>query len=219
MGNEIDLLRNYPRASRNIQERAEGKSENVRSIARNFGYEYFDGDRSYGYGGFNYNPKFWGQVVRDIAEYYQIDKTSSILDVGCGKGFMLYDFKELFPDLRIRGIDISEYAIANSKPEVRDYLSVGNAKSLPYPDYSFDLVISINTIHNLNEKECGQALREIERVAKKNAFVVIDAYSNDEEKKRMYDWNLTALTIKSTEEWKLFFAESGYSHDYYWFKP
>jgi ubiquinone/menaquinone biosynthesis C-methylase UbiE len=219
VGIEIDLLSNYPRARRNINERAEKKSEEVQRVAREFGFDYFDGDRTYGYGGFNYHPKFWGSVVKDIARFYNLDNTSSILDVGCGKGFMLFDFKRIFPNLVTRGIDVSEYAISNSKPEIRDCLSIGNAKSLPFPDKSFDLVISINTIHNLEEFECAQALKEIERVTKKNAFVVVDAFINDEEKKRMFDWNLTALTIKSIEDWKRFFSESGYTHDYYWFKP
>jgi ubiquinone/menaquinone biosynthesis C-methylase UbiE len=96
---------------------------------------------------------------------------------------------------------------------------VGNATELPYLDDQFDLVISINTIHNLNEDECGMAIREIERVSRKNAFIVVDAYTNEEEKQRMYDWNLTALTIKSNIEWKKFFKENGYTKDYYWFMP
>ena len=219
MGTEIDLLKNYPRVNRDVNQRASAKSDEVRKIARKFGYEYFDGDRAYGYGGFSYNPKFWGEVVKDIASFYHLDESSSILDVGCGKGFMLYDFKRLLPGLSVRGIDISEYAIANSKYEVSDVLSVGNAKDLPFPDNSFDLVLSINTIHNLDEFECSQALKEIERVTRKDAFVVVDAFASHEEEKRMYDWNLTALTIKSTSDWKDFFSNCGYTHDYYWFKP
>jgi ubiquinone/menaquinone biosynthesis C-methylase UbiE len=141
------------------------------------------------------------------------------LDVGCAKGFMLYDLSQLIPGIKIRGIDVSEYAINNSMPEVRKFIQVANAKKIPFPDNSFDVVISINTIHNLERAECGQALREISRVSKKYSFITVDAYRNDEEKKNMHAWNLTAKTIMSVDDWKLFFKEAGYVGDYYWFIP
>ena len=219
LSNEIDLLRNYPKANRDLSERVSKKSDEVRNIARKFDFDYFDGERKYGYGGFNYNPKYWSQVVQDMIDHYNLDSQSKVLDVGCAKGFMIYDFIQAMPEIFIEGLDISKYAIDNCKPEVREKIKVGNATKLPYLDDQFDLVISINTIHNLNEIECGMAVREIERVSKKNAFIVVDAYSNEEEKKRMYDWNLTALTIKSKVEWKKFFKENGYTKDYYWFMP
>lgn len=216
---EIDLLVNYPKTIRNLHERVASKTEDVREVARKFDFDYFDGDRKYGYGGFVYKEKFWNQVVVDFFNHYELKPDSSILDVGCAKGFMLYDFIRTYPSLRIEGIDISAYAIGNAKEEVKDYLKLGNATNLPYPDGSFDLVISINTIHNLNEQECKKALSEIQRVAKVGAFITVDAFETEEEKERMFDWNLTALTIKSVNGWKKVFEEVGYTHDYYWFKP
>ena len=115
--------------------------------------------------------------------------------------------------------EITDYAIANSMPTIRPYVEVANAKRLPYRDKSFDVVISINTIHNLNKKECGIALQEIERVSRKGAFITVDAYRNEEEKERMYAWNLTARTIMSVDGWIAFFKEAGYTGDYYWFIP
>jgi ubiquinone/menaquinone biosynthesis C-methylase UbiE len=216
---EVNLLRNYPKTERDLKERVLGKSDKVKSVARKFGFDYFDGDRKYGYGGFSYNEKYWSQVVDDFFEFYKLSPASSVLDVGCGKGFMLYDFKRKHPNLRVQGIDISDYAIDNAKIEVRDFLIQGDARQLPFENQSFDLVISINTIHNLEESDCATALKEIQRVARRDAFVVVDAYETEEQKQRMLDWNLTALTIKSTSEWKEFFKESGYSHDFYWFMP
>lgn len=218
MGIEIDLMKNYPRTKRDPKARADSKTEEDRRIARKFDKDFFDGDRKYGYGGYSYNPRFWQPVVPDFIEYYSLDNNSSLLDIGSGKGFMLRDFKEALPGLQIRGIDISEYAIQNSLDDIKDYQDVGDAKDLPYEDDSFDLALSIVTLHNLPREECAQSLKEITRVSK-NSFITLDAYSNDEEKSAMNDWNLTALTVMHVEEWKLFFEESGYTGDYYWFKP
>ena len=219
MGKEINLLKNYPRAKRNIFEREKLKSEQDRIIARKFGKEFFDGDRAHGYGGFIYNSKFWQPVIHDFKNYWNLNSNSSILDVGCAKGFMLYDFSKLIPGITLKGVDISEYAINNAMPEVKKLLQVANAKKLPFPDNYFDVVISINTIHNLEPAECKIALQEISRVSKKNSFVTVDAHRTEEEKKRMVAWNLTGRTIMSVQDWKLFFKEAGYTGDYYWFIP
>lgn len=219
MGNEIDLLKNYPKAKRDLTKRLEQKSEEVRKVARRFGKEFFDGERQFGYGGFNYNPKFWTAVVKDFVNYYKLDDGSKILDVGCAKGFMLYDFKKFNNTFELHGVDISEYAIENSIEEIKDNLKVADAKQLPYEDNTFDLVIAINTIHNLDNNDCATSLKEISRVSKKNAFLTVDAYRNEKEKERMYAWNLTAKTIMSVDEWTDFFKENNYEGDYYWFIP
>lgn len=219
IGKEIDLLINYPKPKRDINKRLENKTESVRLIARKFDKDFFDGDRKYGYGGYNYNPKFWEPVIPTFKKYWNLDSNSSVLDIGCGKGFMLYDLQRLIPGISIAGIDISAYAIQHCKEEVRDFLKVGNASKLPYKDKSFDVVISINTIHNLDKEECAQSLKEISRVSKKASFITVDAYKDEEEKKNMYAWNLTAKTIMSVEEWKSFFKRNGYQGDFFWFTP
>ena len=214
---EINLLDLYPRSKRPIEERARLVTEEHREIARQFGKEYFDGDRLYGYGGYYYHPRFWQATVRRFHDYYRLAEDASVLDVGCAKGFMLHDFKELMPNLTIAGIDISEYAIEHAIETVKPFLRVGNARELPYEDNSFDLVISINTIHNLPLEECKQALREIQRVSRKHAFITMDAWRMEEERERMMKWNLTALTYMHVNDWKELFAEVGYMGDYYWF--
>jgi len=219
LGKEIDILINYPKAKRDLNARLESKSEESRKVGRKFGFDYFDGDRNHGYGGFSYNPKFWQPVIPTIVDNYNISNSSNVLDVGCAKGFFLYDLKLAFPGINITGVDISDYAVENSNPEIKPYLQVGNATKLPFEDDCFDFVISINTIHNLNLQDCATALQEIERVTKSNSFITVDAYRNDEEKARMQAWNLTALTMMSVDEWKQFFLEVGYTGDYYWFIP
>lgn len=216
---EVNLLKSYPVVKRNITQRAINKTETIRAIARKFGQEYFDGERKYGYGGYYYHPRFWQETVKDFQNYYHLTSKSSILDVGCGKGFMMHDFAHLLPGIQITGIDISEYAVNHALENMKSRIRVGNANKLPDPDKSFDLVISINTIHNLPLGECKQAIREIQRVKKKHAFITVDAYRNSEEKKRLEAWNLTALTYMSVAQWIKLFDEVGYTGDYWWFIP
>jgi len=219
MGQEIDLLANYPKTKRNIEERGSSKTEELRAVARQFGKDFFDGDRKYGYGGYNYNLRFWQPVIPTFQKYFGLSSKSSVLDVGCGKGFMMHDMALLIPGIKVKGIDISEYAIENAIEDMKPHVQVANAKELPFNDKSFDVVISINTVHNLEKEDCAQALREIERVSKEKSFITVDAYRNEKEKELMYAWNLTAKTIMQVDEWIKFFNDIGYTGDYYWFMP
>lgn len=219
MGREIDLLVNYPKSIRNLEERVSSKTDADRAIARQFGREFFDGDRNQGYGGFKYMSRFWQPVVPTFKDYWQLTGNSSLLDVGCAKGFMLHDLAELIPGITVNGIDVSQYAVEHAMDDIKPHVQVANATQLPFADKSFDVVISINTVHNLERAECGRALQEIERVSRGKSFITVDAYRNAEEKERMYAWNLTAKTIMSVDEWIAFFEEIGYTGDYFWFIP
>lgn len=214
---EINLMDLYPRSSRPIDERASLITEQHRAIARQFGREFFDGERLYGYGGYSYHPRFWQETVKRFGDHYNLDGHSRVLDVGCAKGFMLHDFKQHIPTIEVQGLDISKYAVDNAIDSVKEFLRVGDAKDLPYEEDSFDLVISINTIHNLPLEDCKESLREIQRVSRGNSFVVVDAWNNEEEYRRMISWNLTALTYMHVQDWIALFSEVGYTGDYYWF--
>lgn len=215
---EIDLLLKYPKSKRPIDERGTKVNDEIRKISRKFNVEYFDGNRMYGYGGYSYNPRFWTDVVKDFYNHYNMKDGYKILDVGCGKGFMMYDFLKLNPNLEVRGLDISKYAKTNAKKEVANLIELGNANKLPYKNNSFDLIISINTIHNLNKDDLKLSLKEFCRVSK-NSYITVDAWRNDEEKDRMLKWNLTALTYMHVNDWKKLFKEVGYNRDYFWFIP
>jgi ubiquinone/menaquinone biosynthesis C-methylase UbiE len=123
------------------------------------------------------------------------------------------------PGIEIAGIDISSYAIENAIETVKEKVFVGDARELQFEDNSFDFVMSVNTVHNLNREDCAIALKEIQRVSGGKSFITVDAYRNEIEKERMEAWNLTALTMMSVDEWKEFFEEVGYNGDYYWFIP
>lgn len=216
---EIDLLKNYPKTKRNLDKRLLEKTTEIIKIARKFDEDFFDGDRKYGYGGFSYNPKYWTAVVRDLVNYYKLKPGSKVLDVGCAKGFMLFDLKRQFPEIEVRGIDISNYAIKNAHEKIKEFLKVGNATKIEFEDNYFDLVISINTVHNLDFEDCKRSIKEISRVSKKNSFLTVDAFNSEEEKERMHMWNLTAKTIMSVDDWKKTFIDIDYNGDYFWFIP
>lgn len=181
--------------------------------AKLFGYDYWDGDRKFGFGGYKYDGR-WQKVAKAMTDHYGLKAGDRILDVGCGKGFLLYEFTRLVPGIEVVGIDISKYAIDNSKEEVRPYLKVGSAISLPYENKSFDLVISLNTLHNLYCYDLVKALKEIERVGKKDKYVVVESYRNEEEKVNLLYWVLTGECYLAPEEWKWFYDLSGYTGDY-----
>ena len=219
MGMEVDLLANYPRAKRNLDARSQEKTAEDRYVARLFGREFFDGDRRVGYGGFTYDPRFWQPVVPTFQKHYGLTVESSLLDVGCAKGFMLKDFAEAIPGMTVAGIDVSDYAISNAVEGMEHSVQVADARDLPFEDDSFDLVVSVNTIHNLERVEVVDSLREIQRVSRRGSFVVVDAYRDATEKDRIDAWNLTALTVLSTDDWVDLFREAGYTGDYFWFIP
>jgi protein-L-isoaspartate(D-aspartate) O-methyltransferase len=184
------------------------------ALAKNWSYDYWDGDRKICYGGYRYMEGRWEKVARAMVDHYGIKPGDKILDVGCGKGFLLYDFTKVVPDLEIHGVDISEYAIEHSKEEIRDRLQVGNATSLPFPDHYFDFVISITTLHNLHCYDLDKALREIERVAKKNKYICVESYRTEEEKANLLYWQVTCEAFNTPEEWDWWFKQTGYSGDH-----
>jgi SAM-dependent methyltransferase len=184
------------------------------ALAKQWGFDYWDGDRKICYGGYRYMEGRWEKVARAMVEQYGIKPGDKILDVGCGKGFLLYDFTKVVPDLELHGIDISEYAIANAKEEIKDRLQVGNATSLPYPDNFFDFVFSITTLHNLPCYDLDKALREIERVSKKNKYICVESYRNEEEKANLLYWQVTCEAFNTPEEWEWWFKQTGYTGDH-----
>ena len=183
-------------------------------LAKKFDFDYWDGDRRICYGGYRYLEGRWEKVARAMVEHYDLPAKPKILDIGCGKAFLLYDFLKVVPDAEIHGIDISPYAIANSKEEIRDRLQVGNATQLPWPDDYFDLVISITTLHNLHVYDLDPALREMERVGKANKYLCVESYRNEQEKANLLYWQVTCEAFNTPQEWEWWFNQTGYSGDH-----
>lgn len=182
-------------------------------IARKYGKDFWDGDRRYGYGGYKYDGR-WEQVAQRLIETYSLPENAKVLDVGCGKGFLLYEFKKLLPESTVAGFDISSYAIDNAIPEIRDSLFVHNARDpFPFGDNEFDLVISITTLHNLSAPQLKPALKEVERVAR-DKYIVVESFRNEEELFNVQCWALTCESFFRPEAWVWLFDEFGYMGDY-----
>jgi SAM-dependent methyltransferase len=182
-------------------------------LAKQWAKDYWDGDRKTGYGGMRYDGR-WRVVAENMAAHYGLKAGDRILDVGCGKGFLLYEFMQVVPGIEIAGLDISSYAIENAKEEVKPFLKVGHANSLPFKDASFDLVISITTLHNLYCYDLDKALREIQRVGRKHRYIVVESYRNEEEKANLLYWQLTCESFCTPEEWEWWFRQTGYTGDF-----
>lgn len=183
--------------------------------AKQYGRDYWDGDRRYGYGGYYYDGR-WEEVARRMIDHYQLKPGQRILDVGCGKAFLLYEFKKLIPDLEVRGVDISEYGLSNAKEEIRDCLLNAPAQKLPFEDGEFDLVYSLTTLHNLKIFELEQAILEINRVSKnpEKAYIMVESYRNERERVNLLYWQLTCESFYAVDEWEWLYKQFGYKGDY-----
>lgn len=212
---EVDLLRSLPRTKRNIEKRAEGKDETVVAIAKQFGEMYWDGPREYGYGGYRYDGR-WRTVARDIIAHFGLKPGMRVLDVGCGKGFLVKDLMLECPGLEAFGLDVSLYALMRCETDVVGRLHLGSAEKLPFPDGSFDCLISLNTIHNLPRPGAVRAMQEIQRLSGGRAFVQVDSYHTQQQKEVFESWVLTAEFHDYPPGWIKLFQEAGYKGDYCW---
>lgn len=182
-------------------------------VAKSFGADYWDGERKFGYGGYRYDGR-WRTVADTLAEHYQLSKRDRVLDVGCGKGFLLFELTQAVPGIEIAGVDVSTYAIEHAKEEVKPFLRESTAVTLPFEDDSFDLVISITTLHNLYCYDLYKALKEIERVGRDRKYVCVESYRNEEEKANLLYWQLTCEMFCTPEEWEWWFRLTGYTGDH-----
>lgn len=204
---------NHLKTTRDYSLRGGPDKDQLSIVAKKFGYDYWDGERKYGYGGFK-NDGRWLKVAQRMISHYGLKNSDSILDIGCGKGYLLYEFKKLNPDFKILGVDISEYALAHSEPAVSQYLKFDSAAEVLFPEKSFDAVISINTLHNLELPALFSALEKIQSIKKNHAYICVESYRNQTEKWNLMRWQLTCECFFTPEEWVWIFKKAGYEGDY-----
>lgn len=191
----------------------------VADLAIKFDYDYWDGSRETGYGGYKYDGR-WRKVADAMVAAYGLKPGMRVLDVGSGKGFLLHDFKEAVPGIEVAGIDVSKYAIEHTMDDVKPFVKIANANKLPFPDKYFDLVVSITTLHNLYNYDLHAALKEIERVSRGNKYICVETYRNEREKVNLMYWQLTCRAFATPDEWAFTFKQAAYTGDYeyIWFE-
>ena len=191
----------HTKTKRNYIQRMNNKKVKCMNIGRKYDYNYWDGDRKFGYGGYKFIQGYWTNVAKKIIKIYKIKNNSKILDIGCGKGFLLYEIKNILPEVEIVGFDISSYAIRKSKKEIKKYLYKEDAKNkTKFKNKNFDLVISLGTLHNLQLNDLEKSIKEINRISKKS-FIMVESYRNTKELFNLQCWALTANSFFSKNEW------------------
>ena len=212
---ELDFISaNHTKTQRNyVQRVVEHDKAECATKAKEWGYDYWDGDRRYGYGGMVYDGR-WRPIAERIARHYGLAPGMKVLDVGCGKGFLLYELTQAVPGLEVAGLDISAYGVEHAKPEIADTLRVGNCTDLPWPDDHFDFVFSVNVFHNLYNYELESAVTEMERVGKDAKYICVESYRTEAEKANLLYWQLTCETFMTPKEWLWLFDRLGYTGDY-----
>ena len=214
---EIDFWKFYPKSNRNLKKISTYRvkiSANLKKKLKKFPKEYFDGNRVHGYGGYYYNEKFFNKIVKKMIKHYKLNNNSKILDIGCAKGFMMYEFKRELPKCEVRGIDISRYAKKKAHPKIKKFIKVGSCEKLPWPDNFFDFVVSISTIHNLKINGIVKSLKEIKRVSKGKAFIRVKAYNTNTERKIIDKWNIVAESNLHKKKWLNLLKKTKYDADY-----
>jgi ubiquinone/menaquinone biosynthesis C-methylase UbiE len=212
---EVNLLARLPKGKRNVNARAEAKTPEIIAISRQYGELYFDGPRTYGYGGYRYDGR-WIPVAEDIVKHFNLKPGDRVLDVGCAKGFLVKDLMRVCPGLEAFGLDISEYALMHCESEVVGRLHLGSADKLPFPDKSFNAVLAINTIHNLERADAICAVGEMERLAPGRGFIQVDSYRTPEQREVFLEWVLTAKFHDYPDGWLKLFSEARYTGEYFW---
>ena len=183
------------------------------TLAKKWSFDYWDGDRRINYGGYRYIEGRWSPIAQAIINHYNIENGDKILDIGCGKGFLLFDILKIKPGIEIIGIDISNYAVNNAKSEIKEKLFVGCASSLPFANKEFKLAFSINTLHNLNNEKLEKALLEITRVSM-NQYICVESYRNEIEKANLLYWQVTCEQFNNPDDWNWWFRKCDYMGDH-----
>ena len=210
---EFNALAGYPEPHQPRHVGPNIRTIHNRIIALCRGKEFYDGDRNNGYGGFAYDGR-WVPIAKFMAHEYGLGATSAILQVNCEKGFLLHDFQQLFPGIKVRGTEISDYAIATAMPSVRPHIQQAPFTRLPFLDQEFDFVIAIGAVYALTLTDAIACLKEIQRVGKGKGFITVASYDTEEDKRLFEWWTLLGTTILRKEEWIEVLNHAGYTGDY-----
>ena len=210
---EYDALTGYPEPQNPRVVHPNIRTIHNRIVASARGKEFYDGERNDGYGGFNYDGR-WVPIAKNILEQYSLNDRSAILHIGSDKGFLLHDFLQLCPEIKVRGTEISDYAIDTTMPLVKSFIEKAPFTEFPFADGEFDFVIAIGAVYSLNLPDAIKCLREIQRVGKGKSFITLGAFETEDDLRLFRYWTLLGSTILSKEDWVEVLNHVGYTGDY-----
>ena len=210
---EIDILESYPRPKSPRLVHPNIRTIKNRIVASYRGKEFYDGKRENGYGGFRYDGR-WLSVAKKIFKFYKLKNNSKILQIGCDKGFLLHDIKKLYPKSKVRGIEVSDYAIKSSNKSIKKFIKKSVFFELPFKKKEFDFVIAIGAVYSLNLVNAIKCLKEIKRVGNGKSFITLGSYENESDYRLFRYWTLLGSTILSKKEWLQVLRHTKYTGDY-----
>ena len=215
MGRLLEIVTPLHQATqRDYIARMQNEKVHCMQIAKQYEKDYWDGDRRYGYGGYKYMAGRWKPVAEELIKIYKLTNQSSVLDIGCGKAYLLYEIKLLLPGLKVVGFDISRHGLAYAKETIREFIFFHKAQDkFPFNTNEYDLVISLGCLHNLRVFELKTALSEMERVGK-HGYIMLESYRDNMELFNLQCWALTAQSFFDVSEWLWLYKEFGYTGDY-----
>ena len=214
MGSKNFITEQHLSTKRNYIERMKNDKINCMIVAKKYEYDYWDGDRKFGYGGYKYLPGLWTPVAKKIIKQYKLSNNSNIIDLGCGKAFLIYEIKKILPNIKITGVDISKHGIDNCPDEIKQNISQLDARNkLPYVDNEFDLLLSFGLLHNFRIHELKKCINEINRISRKS-YIMVESYRNEKELFNLQCWALTAQSFFDKEEWLWIYKHFNYNGDY-----
>lgn len=212
---ELDIYQYlHTRSDRDYLSRVNAMKPGIMELSSEFGFDYWDGDRSFGYGGYRYIDGLLDDFIDSMIENYDLNNSSSIIDLGCGKGFMLAELKKRLPQAKLLGLDRSDYAISNAHEAVRENVKITDCRlALPFSDEEFDLAFSTGLIHNFQLGEAFGFLQEMKRISRQSYFMT-ESYKTINQMFNLQCWALTARTLLSTQDWRWLMDKAKYDRDY-----
>ena len=215
MPKELSFLqKNHNNTKRDYLQRMQNNKVFCMGIAKKYENQYWDGNRKFGYGGYRYIPGRLTKITKLLITRFKLTNKSKILDVGCGKGFLLYEIKKILPGATVVGLDISKHGIKNCHPSLKNNLKIFDfKKKLPFKNGQFDLALSFGLYHNFSIFELEKSLKEFSRISKKN-YLMVESYKNNKQLFNLQCWALTCESFFSPKEWEWIFKKFKYKGDY-----
>ncbi len=206
----------FPESTRSDEDRRQRADDprrdaHVTSSYLRFGYDYFDNpELVIGYGGYKYDGRY-KPAAENMCRYYGLVPGNSVLEIGCAKGFVLTEFRNL--GMNVTGSDLSAYALQHISPDLQSRAVRSDVVSLPFSNLQFDLVLAKEVLPHVPESFVARAVLECMRVSKKAIFIEIQTGRTERELEYLRKWDATHLTLRPPEWWDTIFSTVGYHGD------